>query len=172
MSTPTRERPVGALAERPFEPSALALRDADEAAVNIEPKSAPLRVGALLLLLAVDASSLFVATHELGDTAVYGRAYLWGESSSRVNCGTQICWFVDRLEPIQHTLLALALLTAVLALALRRVRVCVPLVVTAALLALAAVRAANGDGVALGYFWLAVCAVVCSAALALIARAR
>lgn len=45
-------------------------------------------------------------THALGDTAVFGRAYLWGESSARCNAvgeaGPEIVWFVDGAEVAQH----------------------------------------------------------------------
>lgn len=59
-------------------------------------------------------------THELGHTAVFGRAYLWGESSIRCNAGVEIVWFVDRWELGQHCLLVLSALTGLAVLAWKR----------------------------------------------------
>lgn len=126
-----------------------------------------LRTLASLVVIAVMGVALLVPTHELGDTAVYGRAYLWGESSSRVNCGTQICWFVDHLERAQHALVGVALLTALLALVRRSFSVAIPVGASLLLWALAVVRASRGDGVALPFFWLSSFGVffACAAAM-------
>lgn len=127
-----------------------------------------------MFLLGLAASALVTPTHVLGDTAVYGRAYLWGESSSRVNCGTTICWFVDGLEPAQHALTAAVLVTTTASL-VRRVPTWAPFGAMLVSIALAAVRSIRGDGVALTYFWLCLFATlgaaVCDLALAMNPRA-
>lgn len=63
----------------------------------------------MLFLLAV---GLFAPTRQLGHAALFGRAYLWGESSSRIYRGAEVVWFVDGLEVAQHGLFVLTGLSA------------------------------------------------------------
>ena len=55
---------------------------------------------------------LVFPTRELGSTAIFGRAWMWGESSSRQFRGARTVWFVDGLEVVQHLLYALTALWA------------------------------------------------------------
>lgn len=66
-----------------------------------------------LLGLVVLGCSIFLPTRELGDTAVFGRAYLWGESSLRTFPAAGASWFVDELEKAQIALFIFSVLTAV-----------------------------------------------------------
>ena len=52
----------------------------------------------LLILFA----SIWIPTHDLGNTAVFGKTFLWGESSTRVFQSTSVAWFVDPLEAFQQ----------------------------------------------------------------------
>ncbi len=76
------------------------------------PHTARILAAATIALL---ARSLSTPTHVLGSTAVFGRAYLWGESSARVNHGTRVVWFVDRWELVQHFVFGGAVVAALVA---------------------------------------------------------
>jgi len=105
------------------------------------------------LTLGMLAWAFLEPTHVLGDTAVYGRAYLWGESSLRVNVGREIVWFVDRWEVAQQATFAMAAIACVVVLIQSSSRAL--LVVAVALLGLiglALQRSLTGDGVMLPSF--------------------
>lgn len=117
---------------------------------------------ALALLLVM----LFVPTHELGDTAVYGHAYAWGESSSRCNAGgiggssVGPVWFVDAWEVAQQSVFGLAALFA-LATTFRARWMIVVVVLLAMLVLLSVQRAVSGDGIMMpGALVLPACVVV------------
>jgi len=101
--------------------------------------------------LALLSLALVSPTHKLGDTAVYGDAYLWGESSIRVHQATTIAWFVDRWEVAQHALFALAAIACIVVLISGRCLALAALAL-AALAALATQRAVTGDGISLPFF--------------------
>jgi hypothetical protein len=96
--------------------------------------------------LGVLALALVVPTHELGDAAVYGSAYLWGESSSRVNVGREIVWFVDLWEVAQHVLFAMATITCVATIISGR-RIALVALALGGLIGLALQRSFSGGGV-------------------------
>lgn len=99
------------------------------------------------------AWALVEPTHVLGDTAVYGQAFLWGESSLRVNVGREIVWFVDRWEIAQQAMFAVAAITCVVVVILNSPRA-LRLVALAllGLIGMALQRSFAGDGVMLPSF--------------------
>lgn len=118
-------------------------------------------------------------THALGDTAVFGRAYLWGESSTRCNAvgeaGPEIVWFVDRAEVAQHLAFGLVIALSLACLASGR-RLGLVALSFSGLLGLALRRAIDVDGppvgVALPFFWLVAgwALVLCSVSIERLAR--
>lgn len=96
------------------------------------------------------ALSFVWPTHELGDTAVYGKGFLWGESSMRVNAGGRIIWFVDRWEIAQQALYGVAAVACVFTVANNSARALrIVAMAFAWLVALAVQRSVAGDGVVL-----------------------
>lgn len=111
------------------------------------------------ITLALMILCLLTPTHALGDTAVFGDAFLWGESSSRCNQGRAIRWFVDDWEVLQHALFGVVVVGAAAALLTGEGQsaIAVPL---ALLLALDLRRSIDVDGarwwaLTSGAFWVA-----------------
>lgn len=75
------------------------------------PPPAPARPAGVATLLLVLVAAIF-PTRELGGSAIFGRAWLWGESSSRIYRGAGTVWFVDGMEVLQHALFGLQVIWA------------------------------------------------------------
>lgn len=141
--------------------------DSDNCSSRLVVRSA----SAITVLLLVAA--IVWPTHQLGNTAVFGEAYLWGESSIRTNTGTSIVWFVDGWEVVQHAVFACTWAVALVAVAKPRVLVASGSLL-AALVALDLTRAIKVDssnwvGTTSPLFWIIIAWVLmlCTALVAL-----